>query len=63
MSAAIDITAAPSFDTQMFSCEIKLNYKKKYNIFIKTNIYYNELKTKQETPQCVNQVFTHSTKY
>jgi len=27
MSAAIEVTAVPSFDTQIFLCEIKLNYK------------------------------------
>jgi len=27
MSAAIDVTAVLSFDTQIFLCEIKLNYK------------------------------------
>jgi len=49
MSAAIDVTAVLSFDTQIFLCKIKLSYKQYpvYSIFIKTNIYYNELKTTQ----------------
>ena len=33
MSAAIDVTAVPSFDTQIFLCEIKLNCKQ-YTIYL-----------------------------
>ena len=48
MSAAKDVTAVLSFDTQIFLCKTKLNYKQyTYYIFIKTNIYYNDLKTTQ----------------
>jgi len=38
MSAAIDVTAVPSFDTQIFLCEIKLNYKQ-YTIYLLKQIY------------------------
>jgi len=47
MSATIDVTAVPSLYTQIFLCEKKANLQTIYNIFIKTNIYYNELKTTQ----------------
>jgi len=38
MSAAIDVTAVPSFDTQIFLCEIKLNYKQ-CTIYLLKQIY------------------------
>ena len=38
MSAAIDITAAPSLDTQVFPCEIKQNYKQDI-IYLLRQIY------------------------
>ena len=33
MSAAIDVTVVLSFDTQIFPCKIKLNYKQ-YTIYL-----------------------------
>jgi len=40
MSADIDVTAVPSFDTQIFLCEIKLNYKQYgFNIFINNCLF------------------------
>jgi len=47
MSAAIDVIAVPSFDTQIVLFRNKAKLQTIYNIFIKTNIYYNELKTTQ----------------
>ena len=38
MSAAIDVTAVPSFDTQIFLCEIKLKFKQ-YTIYLLKQIY------------------------
>ena len=42
MSAAIDATAVPSLYTQIFLCKKKANLQTIYNIFIKTNTYYNK---------------------
>ena len=36
--AAIDVTAVPSFDTQIFLWEIKLNYKQ-YTIYLLRQVY------------------------